>query len=113
METRLIPVIDASGLRIYKEVRGGTFFEAVQFVCGLLNVGERLDMELLDFTAQEMDLLEKQVECNLIRQQMGELSSKKCEAIAANRNPRVYLNQLNRLSVRLWRLEREMKKVCL
>lgn len=112
METRLIPVIDASGLRSYKEVPGGTFFEAAQFVCALLNIGERLDMESLDFTAQEMDLLEKQAECSLIRQQIGEISSKKCEAIAGNRSPRVYLNQLNRLSIRLWRLEQEMKKIC-
>ncbi|MDH2334253.1 hypothetical protein [Paenibacillus polymyxa] len=112
METRLIPVIDASGLRSYKEVPGGTFFEAVQFVNGLLNNGERLDMELLDLTGWEIDVLEKQAECNLIRQQMGEISSKKCAAIAANRSPRLYLNQLNGLSVKLWRLEREIKKAC-
>ncbi|QDY86325.1 hypothetical protein FQU75_25095 [Paenibacillus polymyxa] len=112
MEIRLIPVIDASGLRSYKEVPGGTFFEAAQFVNGLLNNGERLDIELLDLTAREIDVLEKQTECNLIRQQIGEISIKKCAAIAANRSPRLYLKQLNGLSVKLWRLEREIKKAC-
>ncbi|AIW41812.1 hypothetical protein [Paenibacillus polymyxa] len=112
METRLIPVIDASGLRNYREVPGGTFFEAARFVNGLLNNGERLDIESLDLTLREIDVLEKQAECNLIRQKIGELSSKKCEAIAANRSPRLYLNQLNGLSVKLWRLEREIKRAC-
>ncbi|MNW52799.1 hypothetical protein D3C74_303340 [compost metagenome] len=112
MVIRLIPVIDASGLRSYREATGETYFEAVQNINSLLANGDRLDMELIDLTVKETELLEKQTECILIRQQIGEISIKKCAAIAANRSPRLYLKQLNGLSVKLWRLEREIKKAC-
>ncbi|MGR6765385.1 hypothetical protein ACU1JV_26815 [Paenibacillus sp. T2-29] len=112
METRLIPVIDASGLRSYREATGETYFEAVQNINSLLDNGDCLDTDLLELSEQEIRLLEKQSECTRIRKQIGEINDKKVEAIATNRNPRQYLNQINGLSAQLWRLEREIKKAC-
>ncbi|MEC0234039.1 hypothetical protein P4H71_06805 [Paenibacillus kribbensis] len=112
METRLIPVLDADGLRSYMGVTCATYFEAVLHINSMIDVTERLDMDLLELTDREIDVLAKQTECKLIRKQIGEIRQKKVEAIAANRSPRLYLKQLNSLSIQLFRLEREMKKVC-
>ncbi|WP_277375806.1 hypothetical protein [Paenibacillus polymyxa] len=112
METRLIPVIDASGLRSYLEVPGSTYFEAAYNVNGLLSGAVTLDTDLLDLTEQEFDVLHKQNECKLIREQLHEVSCKKMDALANNRSPRKFLNEQNELSFRLFRLEREIKKAC-
>ncbi|MDY7990658.1 hypothetical protein UY286_08775 [Paenibacillus polymyxa] len=112
METRLIPVLDASGLRSYLEVPGNTYFEAAYNVNSLLSGAVTLDMDLLDLTEQEFDVLHKQNECKLIREQLHEVSYKKIDALANNRSPRKFLNEQNELSFRLFRLEREIKKAC-
>ncbi len=110
METRLIPVIDNSGLRSYLEVPGGTIFEGAYFINSLLSDAVRLDMSLLHLTEEEVQELDKQTECKKIRERMRELNYKKLEAISLGINPIEYKKEWHVLSGKLFRLEREMKK---
>ncbi|MGG1651352.1 hypothetical protein [Paenibacillus sp. NRS-1780] len=54
--------------------------------------------------------MDKQTECQKIRERMGELVEKRTEALSKNKNPRVFTKEFNELSCRLFRLERAMKK---
>ncbi|MGW8956648.1 hypothetical protein [Paenibacillus sp. NPDC055715] len=110
METRLIPVIEASGLRNYLETPGATYFEAAYNVNSLLSGAVILDKEKLELTEMEAAILERQSQCKRLREEMGELIALRLDALNNFRSPRKYSNKLNEISCEIFRLERANKK---
>ncbi|WP_238353810.1 hypothetical protein [Paenibacillus sp. 23TSA30-6] len=110
METRLIPVIDASGYRSYMEVPGKTFFEAACLIDGLLSEAVRLDMSLLHLTEQELHELGVRKECRQIRTQLLYLYQDSIDALNDGHSIQQLRTRIDELTVRLYELEESIGK---
>lgn len=108
---RIVPIIDALGQRDYVKAPGATYFEAAYAVGNLLNAGERVNTDLLELTDMELQVLSKQAECRELRESMRPLIDKKYTLLNLHRSTHRVSEELNRISSKIFQLEREIRKL--
>lgn len=111
MYMRVVPIIDALGQRDYVKAPGDTYFEAAYAAGDLLSAGECINTELLELTEQEQDVITKQAECRELRESMRPLIDKKYTLLNLHRSTHTVTDQLNRISTKIYRLERDIRKL--
>ncbi|MEK3788779.1 hypothetical protein [Paenibacillus sp. FSL K6-1230] len=110
MYMRVVPIIDRLGQRSYVKAPGATYFEAAYTAIDQLSTGERIATDLLELSEQEIQVLDKQAQCHKLREDMRPLIEKKYKLLNLHRSTHTVTDQLNRISTKIFRLEREIRK---